>query len=243
MAYQGPRLRGGWTSSTPYPLGQIPDSIILSIASNIVYSSAVGRKDMSGDDWGDIFAAAVNGTHLRSPLGVVDIALGNTAWSAKTVKSSNPISTSRVRLISGRNAPVFSFENQDSFSDIQETGNQVLQIWNSRVEEATQQYSQLRTIVLIRDMDLFQFKIFEQPTTQFDPADYAWRLNRRNNFEGHSVQGDVHTFTWQPHGSQFTIIRQVSGSARSFQIRKPDTLESEELLKSIGYSADWVEFL
>ena len=243
MAYQGPRLRGGWTSSTPYPLGQMPDSIILSIASNIVYSSAVGRRDISGDDWGDIFAAAVNGTHLRSPLGVVDIALGNTAWSAKTVKSSNPISTNRVRLISGRNAPVFSFENQDSFSNIQETGNQVLQIWNSRVEEATQQYSQLRTIVLIRDMDMFQFKIFEQPTTQFDPADYVWRLNRRNNFEGHSVQDDTHVFTWQPHGSQFTIIRQVSGSARSFQVRKPDALETEELLKSIGYGADWVEFL
>ena len=243
MAYQGPRLRGGWTSSTPYPLGQIPDSIILSIASNIVYSNAVGRQDISGDDWGDIFAAAVNGTHLKSPLGVVDIALGNTAWSAKTVKSSNSVSTARVRLISGRNAPIFSFDNQDSFSDIQETGNQVLQIWNSRVEEATQQYSQLRTIVLIRDMDKFQFKIFEQLTNQFDPADYTWRLNRRNNFEGYSVQGAVHTFTWQPHGSQFTIIRQVSGSARSFQIRKPNVLESEELFKSIGYSADWVEFL
>lgn len=50
MAYQGPRLRGGRTSSTPYPLGQIPDSIILSIASNIVYSSAVGRQDISGDE-------------------------------------------------------------------------------------------------------------------------------------------------------------------------------------------------
>ena len=83
-------------SQTPYPLGQIPDSVILSIASNIVYSSAVGRKDISGDDWGDIFAAAVNGAHLKSPLGVVDIALGNTAWSAKTVKSpksSTPVST------------------------------------------------------------------------------------------------------------------------------------------------------
>ena len=145
--------------------------------------------------------------------------------------------------ISGRNAPVFSFENQDSFSDIQETGNQVLRIWNSRIEEATQQYSQLRTIVLIRDMDSFQFKIFEQPTNQFDPADYTWRLNPRNNFEGHSIQGAVHTFTWQPHGSQFTIIRQVSGSARSFQIRKPDVLKSEEILKSLGYSEAWVEFL
>ena len=246
MPYQGLRLRGGWTSQTPYPLGQIPDAVILSIASNIVYSTAVGRKDISGDDWGDIFAAAVNGAHLKSPLGVVDIALGNTAWSAKTVKSprsSNPVSTDRVRLISGRNAPVFSFENQDVFSDVQETGTQVLRIWNSRVEEATQQYPHLRTIVLIRDMDRLQFKIFEQQTVEFDPADYAWRLNKRNNFEGRNAQSNVHTFTWQPHGSQFTIIRQVSGSARSFQVRKPNALDVEVVLRNVGYSSDWVEYL
>lgn len=203
----------------------------------------MGRKDVSGDDWGDIFAAAVNGVHFGKNEGVVDIALGSTAWSAKTVKLSNPVSMNRVRLISGRNDPIFSFGNRDFFSDVQETGAPVLRIWNSRVEEATQQYSHLRTIVLIRDMDRLQFKIFEQQTVEFDPADYVWRLNKRNNFEGRSVQGDAHAFTWQPHGSQFTIIRQVSGSARSFQVRKPNALDVEVVLRNVGYSSDWVEYL
>ena len=230
-------------SPTPYPLGQIPDSIILSIASNIVYLSAVGRKDLTGDDWGDVFAASVNGNHLKSPLGVVDIALGNTAWSAKTVKSANPAGMSRVRLISARAAPVFSFGNQDVLADIQETGKQVLQIWNARVEEATQQYPHLRTIVLVRDMAKLRFKLFEQPTVQFDPADYQWRLNPRNNLQGHTVVGDVHTFTWQPHGSQLTIIRQVSGSARAFQIKAPGILNPDQILSSLGYADDWVTFL
>ena len=243
MAYQGPRLRGGWTSPTPYPIGQIPNSVILSIASSFVYSSAVGRKDLSGDDWGDIFASALNATHLRSPVGIVDIALGNTAWSAKTVKSRNPLALERVRLISGRNAPVFSFGNDDPFSDIQETGRQVLQIWNARVEEASAQYPHLRTIVLMRDMEGFRFKVFEYQTTQFDPSDFIWRLNRRNNLEGVSVTSDVHTFTWQPHGSQLTLIRQVSESARLFQIRKPPELNQSQVLSSLGYSDDWVEFV
>ena len=242
MAYQGPRLRGGWNSPTPYPLGQIPDSVIRSVASNIVYSSAVGRPDMSGDDWGDIFAAAVNGTHLQSPLGIADIALETTAWSAKTVKSRNAAAT-RVRLISGRNSPIFSSGNQDFFADIQETGRQVLQIWNARVEEATQQYPHLRTIILVRDMVNFRFKLFEQQTVQFDPADYTWRLNARRNFEGRSVQENRHTFTWQPHGSQFTIIRQVGGSARSFRVRRPDALESEQFLNNLGFDDSWVTFL
>ena len=243
MAYQGPRLRGGWSSPTPYPLGQIPDSIIQSIASNIVYSSAVGRNDLSGDDWGDIFAAAVNGEHFKSPLGIADVALGNTAWSAKTVSSRNPTTTERVRLISGRNAPVFSYGNDDPFADVQETGSQVLKIWNARVEEATERYPNLRTVVLIRDMEGFRFKIFENQTAQFDPADYEWSRNSRNNLEGRTVQGETHTFTWQPHGSQFTIIRPVSGSARSFEVRKPGTLDPQQVLASLGYAANWVTFL
>lgn len=92
-------------------------------------------------------------------------------------------------------------------------------------------------------MDRLQFKIFEQQTVEFDPADYVWRLNKRNNFEGHNAQSNVHTFTWQLHGSQFTIIRQVSGSARSFQVRKPNTLDVEVVLRNVGYSSDWVEYL
>ncbi len=111
------------------------------------------------------------------------------------------------------------------------------------MEEATQQYPQLRTIVLVRNMDDFRFKVFEIPTTQFDPSDYSWSLNVRNNLEGRTVQNKVHTFTWQPHGSQFTIIRQVSGSARSFEVRKPGTLDPQQVLASLGYVNDWVTFL
>ena len=205
--------------------------------------SAVGRRDISGDDWGDIFAAALNAEHLKSPLGIVDITLGSTAWSAKTVQSSNPVAAKQVRLISARAAPVFSFGNDDPFSDIQETGRQVLQIWNARVEEATQQYAQLRTVTLIRDMKNFQFKVFEQATNQFDPADYIWKLNARNNLEGHTVLGKQHTFTWQPHGAQLTILRPVSSSARSFQVRKPSALDPQQILTNLGYSDDWVTFL
>ena len=169
--------------------------------------------------------------------------LGNTAWSVKTTQSSNPVSARQVRLISGRNSPTFSFGTDNPFTNLQETGRQVLEIWNARVGEATQQYPHLRTIVLIRDIAKFRFKVFEFATTQFDPADYLWGLNKKNNFEGRSVQDQRHAFTWQPSGSQFTILRPVSGSARSFQVRKPDEIAPEELLTSLGYSDDWVSFL
>lgn len=208
--------------------------------------NAVGRHQLSGDDWGDIFAAAIEATHFSSPLGIVDVALGNTAWSAKTVQDRNPERASRVRLISGRNNVGYSYDNHEPLANIRETGRQVLEIWNARVEEAMEEYSQLRRVVLIRNMDTFRFKIFELPTELYDPADFTWRLNRRNNLEGVRNQDESHSFTWQPNGSQFTIIQEVSGSARSFEIQKPQPLSSEQqrqMLDSIGYADDWVTFL
>ncbi len=199
---------------------------------------------MSGDDWGDIFAAAVNGIHRKSPLGIADIVLGSTAWSAKTIGSNNPITETRVPLISGRNALGYSFSNNAPLADIQTAGDQVLQIWNDRVAEATNQYPNLRTVVLIRDMAKFRFKIFEVSTTPYDPADYTWTRNQENNLEGHlGSQTGPHMFTWQPNGSQFRIYRDVSGSARSFQIRKPFPAARGSILRSAGYESNWLTLL
>ncbi|MBC9868721.1 MAG: hypothetical protein F7O42_12725 [Opitutae bacterium] len=92
-------------------------------------------------------------------------------------------------------------------------------------------------------MKAFRFKVFELPTIPFDPADYKWSLNKGGNLEGHTNHAGDHTFTWQPNGGQFTILRPVSGSARSFEVKKPAPQEPEELLESIGYSQDWVTFL
>ena len=197
----------------------------------------------AGDDWGDIFAAALNGEHFSSPLGIADVALGNTAWSAKTVKNNNPVSVQRLRLVSGRNNVGYSYGNDAPLENISETGNQVLAIWNARVEEAIERYAHLRGIVLIRNMTTLTFKVFELPLSLYDPADYAWSANRRNNLIGTNIQDGSHAFTWQPNGSQFTIHRTVSGSARSFQIRKPPILDSEQILQAMGYSEDWVTLL
>ena len=72
----------------------------------------------------------------------------------------------------------YSYDNDNPLANIQETGNQVLQIWNARVEQATQQYPNMRTIVLIRDMEEFEFTLFEHQTVQYDPANFTWTLNQ-----------------------------------------------------------------
>ena len=125
-----PRLRDSAQSRTNilWPLGQIPDEVIKKIGAYIVYLLASGRDDITGDEWGDAFAYAINGTHLHSPVGIADVVYENQAWSCKTVKKGNPFNPGKVRLISGRNNPNFSDDIQNPYDDIQLTGLSVLGI-------------------------------------------------------------------------------------------------------------------
>ena len=98
--------------------------------------------------------------------------------------------------------------------------------------------------MLIRDMERFLFKIFEDATIPYDPANYMWRRNQENNLEGYTVGANgIHMFTWQPNGSQFRIYRDVSNSARSFQIRKPWPVARGSILRSAGFDSSWLTLL
>ena len=244
MTSSNPILRGGIVPAAPYPLGQIPDQVVFDVSKAIVLSYAVGRDDISGDDWSDIFSAAIGATHLKSPLGITDVTFGGAAWSAKTVQSANVSGQKSVRLISGRNAVDLSFQNQEPRANPQLAGGQVLQIWNARLEQAREQYSNLRTVVLVRDMAKFRFKMFELEPRLYDPSQYCWTVNDQGNFEGRTLkEPKTHVFTWQPAGSQFTIIADVPSSGRKFQLQKPPRLDVEVQLKAIGYSDSWVTLL
>ncbi len=72
-----PRLRDSkkLKSHEPYPLNEIPEKLITTIGAYFVYLIYVGRKDLSGSDWGDAFAKAVGGVHLDSPVGIADVVL------------------------------------------------------------------------------------------------------------------------------------------------------------------------
>jgi hypothetical protein len=125
-----PRLRDGHKleASELYPTNEIPDDIIIKIAGYFAYLLYTGRKDISGEDWGDAFASAIGGTHLDSPVGIADVVKNKMAWSMKTVKNSNPFTVKNVRLISGRCSPDYSYGITDPHEDIEKTGRAVLGI-------------------------------------------------------------------------------------------------------------------
>lgn len=206
----------------------------------LIYSFAVGKSNISGEDWGDIFAKSIDGDHMASPVGLADVILEGKAWSVKSVQHNKPHLCKLLRVISGRNSPDYSYGITDPRENIQETGKAVLGIWNERVNIALDKFDYLRTVILIRNINTLEFALFEQETHKFIAADYIWSENKRNNLEGHDIASGKHKFTWQPHGSQFTIKYLVPASAVRFQLKRPPVLDFEQTIKSIGFSEDWV---
>ena len=162
-----PRLRDGYRKKEPYPLNQIPKSVVEGICRNFVYLMATGRKKLSGDDWSGIFAQVIQGRDLDSPLGVADVEWEKCCWSQKTVKNEKPHDATSVRLIVGRNSPSYSFDISDPKANIQETGNAVLSIYNHRIDQARSTYEDTRLGVLIRNMDTLEYCYFERTLTPF----------------------------------------------------------------------------
>lgn len=240
-----PRLRDSnrLITSEPFPLNEIPDDVIVSIGGYFVYLIYTGRNDFTGTDWGDALAIAVKGKHLDSPIGIADVVLNKMAWSAKTVKTNYPFNSQTVRLISGRCSPDYSYGITDPHKDIEKTGEAVLNIWNERVNIAYDHYNPVRTSVLIRNNKLTEFLLFEEENHRYRTNDYYWELNDNGNLLGKSKSTDETCFTWQPHGSQFTVHANVPSSAVKFKIKHPPIISRETVLESIKFSPDWVEII
>lgn len=245
MPSDHPRLRGGQNPHRAYPFGEFPDDIIQGIGRQIVHRLAVGHADITGDDWGGIFAQAVSGEHLHSPVGLTDIIWNSTtSWSAKTVQAKNPFTIPLIRLISGRCSPDYSHGISDPHADLAQTGAAVLSIWNARVDQSKNDYDDLRVIILIRNMTQLEFCLFEYEPVRFSPGDYEWKVGttaNRSNLYGYERATGDQRFTWQFHGSQFTIHKIVPGSAAKFRIvRHPGLIEQQHVLDLIGFRPEWI---
>lgn len=240
-----PKLRDSYRlkTSEPYPINEIPEELIVKIASHFVYLLHIGRKDISGGDWGDAFASAVKGMHLDSPVGIADVVLDKMAWSMKTVKTKDPFTCESVRLISGRCSPDYSYGITDPHKDIQETGRAVLGIWNERINIAQDNYNPVRTSVLIRSNDLLSYCLFEEENHRYRTSDYIWEVNNNGNLIGKEIFSGRTAFTWQPHGSQFTIHTSVPEHATRFRIKRPPLLTKEAILEGLCFDASWVEIM
>lgn len=228
----------------PFPLNQLSRSALLSIGKSLFAARYIRNlNDFVGDEWERAFAIAINAEWRPSNIGLDDVQLHNTCWGAKTVKSANPRTQRRVRLISGRNSPTYSYGRETiANADAEEIGKEVLSIWNARVDEVRSRFAHARTVVLLKGPDLAMASVFEFELVRYPIDLYTWTVNERNNLEGHGPDGD-HRFTWQPHGSQFTIVEPVPDVRHNISIHPPADLQPlvlEPLLEQMGFEPSWV---
>lgn len=119
----------------------------------------------------------------------------------------------------------------------------MLSIWNERVAGIRKLYKHVRTVVLIKSNDLLELVVFEFETVIYPISEYKWQWNKRNNLEGYAKKDNEHVFTWQPHGSQFTIIESVTDNRLAIRIRKPHQLDQNQILDVLKFDDSWVEVL
>lgn len=235
-----PRLRTVEKVKPPYPLNQFPSDFGYKLGKEIVYLLATKSLPvLEGPEWEQIFANCIGAVWKPSNVGLDDIVLGVCAWGAKTVKAKNPHHSKSIRLISGRNSPAYSFEEMVLDREPQEIGNDVLKIWNARVEALRNKFTHLRTVVLVKSEDLTKLAVFEMETVLYPLDRFKWSKNARGNLQAIDETGK-HRFTWQPHGSQFTIMEEIPNECLLVEVKQPEKLDREIVLKSLNFDKSWV---
>jgi hypothetical protein len=177
MDRKAPRLR---------TVQKFPKDFPFILGKELVYLLASkGKAILEGAEWEAIFANCIGAEWKPSNVGLDDVILGNTAWGAKTVKATRPSNQAKVRLISGRNSPVYSFgDTIDTSADPSLVGKSVLDIWNARVSAIREKFQNLRTVVLIKSKDLAEVVVFEFDTVRYDPELFTWAWNKNGNLIG-----------------------------------------------------------
>jgi hypothetical protein len=240
-----PKLRTVEKYEPLYLLNKFPSSFAINLGKEIIYFLATrDTPRLEGSDWEEIFSRVIGAQWKPSNVGLDDVVYEQMAWGAKTVKNNNPLSATKVRLISGRNSPVYSYGDKVvSECEPNELGEKIISIWNERVAGIRKLFKHLRTVVLIKSADLLVLSVFEFETIMYTSSDYSWRWNAKNNLEGFNKSEKQHIFTWQPHGSQFTIIEEVPKDRLSIRIKRIPRLNKEAVLKSINFKDSWIQII
>ena len=238
-----PRIRSVSKYPPPWPLNVFPEKFARCLGKEIIARLAVDHTgSIEGETWEQMFAVSLGAQWKPSNVGLDDVVLGDCAWGAKSVKSSDPFEMKDVRLISGRNDPGYSYGRRPKKAPV--IGKMVLGIWNQRVAEVKKNYRHARSVVLVKPNQItgewLDFAVFEFDTVQYNPEEFDWSWNKNKNLVGHRRDTKDHCFTWQPHGAQFTVIHKVPEERLRFQVKKPTQVETGVVLKALKFDDSWV---
>ena len=114
---------------------------------------------------------------------------------------------------------------------------------DKRVAAIRSKYQHLRTVVLVKSDDLLEVAVFEFDTVLYDPGAYSWSWNAKFNLVGKSKESGEHHFTWQPHGSQFTIVETLPVNRLALRLKQPPPLDPTAVLATMNFDESWVQII
>lgn len=209
------------------------------LAQELAIRNALGYHDIDGKEWEKILAECLGVEWKATNMPLIDVSAGSVGWSSKTVRGKNTVDV--VKLISGRNSPEYEFgQTVGPKSNASEVGDLVLTIWNKRVSNAKSRFEHIKSAVLIRNKSLDEFAVFQKDVVQYDTSDYEWRWNGRSNLYG-CLDGET-KFTWQPHGSQFSIVESVVNPTK-IHLHSVRKVPKKAILKFIDFTDSSYEIL
>jgi len=241
MDRKSPKLRTVSKSLSLFPLNKFPNTFPYKVGEQLIYILATrGATDIEGKEWEQIFAKAIGAEWKPSVVGLDDVIMGNTAWGAKSVKHKKPSKQKAIRLISGRNDLINSYDYNVQPGNLpNEHGELVLNIWNERVSAIREKFKHLRTVVLIRSFDLIECVIYEFETIRYEPELFYWQWKGKNLY-GFQKQSNIQKFTWQSGGQQFTIFESVPAEQLLINLKKPELIPKDFILNKIGFNNSWI---
>ncbi len=127
-------------------------------------------------------------------------------------------------------------------SDSNKFGAMILDAWNKSLSVA-RGFDEERFSVLFAGMNSSCAAFFEIPIISYEPSEYDWDWNEDDGLDGYVKGTCCQRFTWQPHGSQFTITTVIPDNRLKLRIRQPPRLDREEVLTQLRFDPSWVEIV
>ena len=193
---------------------------------------------ISNAEWTSLFARIVRADRVSLDYYWSVMVRDEIAWCAKVLNILHPHNARHVDLIFD------DFAREDGHTeDPNQLGEMILGIWNARITDVRKKFATTRTVVLIKGEDLSTVSVFEEEALKYLPEDYEWEWNQRGNLEGYLKGTDVKKFTWQPHGSQFTITTKVPDNRLKLRIKRPPAFSRDEVLTQLKFDPSWIEIV
>ncbi len=162
---------------------------------------------------------------------------------ARCFRVWHPFATRHVSLTNTLHLPVdFDKAVSECAADPNKLGAMILETWNKSLS-VVRGFDEERFSVLFAGKDSSSAVFFEVPIVSFEPSEYVWEWNEDEGLDGYEKGTDVQRFTWQPHGSQFTVISRVPDNRLKLRIRRPQLLDRDSVLEQLKFDPSWVEIV